>query len=41
MPYDRWGRTPEQARRDGVADWLFIATLFAIVIGCLFWGVAQ
>ena len=27
MPYDRWGRTPEMARRERVGEWLTILAL--------------
>ena len=27
MPYDRWGRTPEMARRQRVYEWLCVLAL--------------
>ena len=27
MPYDRWGRTPEMARRERMGEWLTILAL--------------
>lgn len=40
MPYDRWGRTPEQARRDRAFDMLLMAALALLVSACLVWGLA-
>lgn len=34
MPYDRWGRTPEMARRERVYEWLCVAAL-CLMIGCV------
>ena len=31
MGYDRFGRTPEQAKRERVRDWLCVATLGLIL----------
>ena len=31
MPYDRWGRTPDMARRDRIRDWLTILALAVVV----------
>lgn len=33
MSYDRFGRTPEMARRQRIYDWLSIAALGLIVTG--------
>ena len=32
MSYDRYGRTPEMARRQRVYDWLCVAALGLIVV---------
>lgn len=32
MGYDRFGRTPEMARRQRVCDWLCVAVLGLIVV---------
>ena len=34
MPYDRWGRTPEMARRDRIQEWLSIAAL-GLMVACI------
>ena len=33
MSYDRWGRTPEMARRERVYDWLCVAALGLMIAG--------
>lgn len=33
MSYDRWGRTPEMARRERVYEWLCIAALGLMIAG--------
>lgn len=33
MPYDRWGRTPEMARRERVYEWLCVAALGLMIAG--------
>ena len=33
MPYDRWGRTPEMARRQRVYEWLCVAALGLMIAG--------
>lgn len=32
MAYDRWGQTPQMARRQRVYDWLCVAALGLIVV---------
>jgi len=34
MSYDRFGRTPEMARRDRIQDWLCVAAL-GLMIACV------
>lgn len=34
MPYDRWGRTPEMARRQRVYEWLCILAL-GMILACI------
>ena len=40
MSYDRFGRTPEQARRDRRDAWgvLLVGLLFAALLGVCVWG---
>lgn len=33
MSYDRWGRTPHDARRQRIYDWLCVAALGLMVAG--------
>lgn len=33
MSYDRWGRTPEMARRTRAYEWLCIAALGLVIAG--------
>lgn len=33
MSYDRWGRTPEMARRERVYEWLCIVALGLVIAG--------
>lgn len=33
MSYDRWGRTPEMAKRERAYEWLCIAALGLVVAG--------
>ena len=33
MPYDRWGRTPEMARRERIQEWMCVAALGLMVAG--------
>ena len=33
MGYDRWGQTPQMARRERVYDWLCVAALGLMIAG--------
>lgn len=35
MPYDRFGRTPQLARRQRIYDWLCVAAL-GLMVACVF-----
>lgn len=35
MAYDRFGRTPTQARRDRIHDWFCVAALMVLLAGCV------
>jgi hypothetical protein len=32
MAYDRWGQTPQMARRQRIYDWLCVAALWLMVV---------
>lgn len=34
MPYDRYGRTPEMARRERIGEWLTIV-MFAVLVAAV------
>lgn len=34
MAYDRFGRTPSQARRDRIHDWFCVAGLLVLIAAC-------